>query len=258
MIPLLALEHCTIRFGGLTAVSDLDFTLHHKDLVGLIGPNGAGKTTVFNLITGVCRPTSGKLLLEGQILSGLLPHQITARGIARTFQNIRLFHSLSVYDNVRAVFHLRHHGDVRHALWRGRTFSRKESQISADVSMLLDLFNLGRFKDQPATSLSYGDQRRLEIVRALATRPKLLLLDEPAAGMNATEKMALNRLIRHIRDSFSIAILLVEHDMQLVMDVCDRLIVLDHGVKIADGIPHAIRRNPAVIAAYLGEDSTQP
>ena len=254
MTPLLKLEHCTIRFGGLTAVSDLDLTIHHGDLVGLIGPNGAGKTTVFNLITGVYKPSSGQLSMEDRPLSGLYPHQITARGVARTFQNIRLFHSMTVFDNVRAVFHLHRHGDVRHALWRGATFFRQESQITSRVNELLDLFHLGGFRDQLATSLSYGDQRRLEIVRALATQPKLLLLDEPAAGMNATEKLELNRLIRHIRDSFSIAILLVEHDMQLVMDVCDRLVVLDHGVKLAEGSPLAIRHNPAVIAAYLGQD----
>src|SRR5580658_7634248 len=177
---MLTLDKTTIKFGGLTAVSAFDLTLGRDELVGLIGPNGAGKTTVFNLITGVYQPTDGGISFDGKSLLGRKPHQITANGIARTFQNIRLFPSFSVFDNVRAAFHLRLRGDVRHALWRGRGFSAEEKEIDASVLELLEIFHLGKFRDTPATSLSYGDQRRLEIIRALATRPKLLLLDEPA------------------------------------------------------------------------------
>jgi branched-chain amino acid transport system ATP-binding protein len=254
MPALLQLDKATIRFGGLTAVSELDLQIGRQELVGLIGPNGAGKTTAFNLMSGVYQPTSGGIRFEGESIVGRKPYQITARGIARTFQNIRLFPSLSVFDNVRAVFHLHLQGDVRQALWRGRTFHQEEAAIAGQVMELLEIFQLGRFREAPAKSLSYGDQRRLEIVRALAARPKLLLLDEPAAGMNATEKVELTRLIRFIREKFSIAILLVEHDMQLVMGICERLVVLDHGLKIREGTPDQIRKCPQVIAAYLGEE----
>jgi branched-chain amino acid transport system ATP-binding protein len=250
---LLQLEKATIRFGGLTAVSELDLQIGRNELVGLIGPNGAGKTTAFNLITGVYQPTSGEISFDGQTIVGSKPYHITARGIARTFQNIRLFPSLTVFDNVRAVFHLHLRGDVRHALWRGKGYHAEEKSIASRVMELLDIFQLGKFRDEPAKSLSYGDQRRLEIVRALAAKPKLLLLDEPAAGMNATEKVELTRLIRFIREKFQISILLVEHDMKLVMDICERVAVLDYGVKIAEGAPDEIRKNPKVIAAYLGE-----
>ena len=253
MPPLLQLDKTTIRFGGLTAVSELDLQIGRNELVGLIGPNGAGKTTAFNLITGVYQPTAGGILFDGESIAGSQPYRITARGIARTFQNIRLFPSLNVFDNVRAVFHLHLRGDVRHALWRGREYHEEERAIAGRVMELLEIFQLGKFWNEPAKCLSYGDQRRLEIVRALAAQPKLLLLDEPAAGMNATEKVELARLIRFIKDKFQIAILLVEHDMQLVMEICERLVVLDYGIKIAEGTPVEVRKNSKVIAAYLGE-----
>ena len=253
---LLDVDGIGISFGGLKAVERFSIRLPRGALYGLIGPNGAGKTTVFNLLTGVYQTMSGRMMLGSQNLAGLKPHEVAAAGIARTFQNIRLFPGLDVLDNVRLAGQLRAREGLMTTLLRTRRYAHQEAEIRRKAFELLGLFGLQNRASEPADSLSYGHQRHLEIVRALATEPKVLLLDEPAAGLNSQEKLELAKSIRQIRDRFGVAILLIEHDMGLVMDICEQITVLDHGVIIAHGSPNEIQNDAKVIAAYLGSDVT--
>ena len=239
-------------FGGLKAVSDFNFHINKGELIGLIGPNGAGKTTAFNLITGVYQPTTGDIKFDGKSIVGLKPYQITQRGIARTFQNIRLFSELSVLENVKIAFHFHVKYGLLESVFRMGRYFKEEERIEEEARKLLKIFHLEDKAEELAKNLPYGAQRRLEIARALAAKPKLLLLDEPAAGMNPQETEELTEFIGKIRTQFNLTILLIEHHMDLVMDISDRIYVLDFGKLIADGTPEQIQNNQRVIDAYLG------
>lgn len=252
--PVLKAQHLGIQFGGLKAVDDFNMEIGESELVGLIGPNGAGKTTVFNMLTGVYKPTEGNIILDGKDITGQNPELISKSGIARTFQNIRLFNDMTVLDNVKVGLH----NQIRYNMWTGilrlPAYREKEHEMNREAMKLLKIFDLDKEADYKASQLPYGKQRKLEIARALATNPKLLLLDEPAAGMNPNETEELMHTIHSVRDQFGVAILLIEHDMNFVMGICEEITVLDYGRVIARGDGKAIRNNPKVIAAYLGGD----
>ncbi len=251
---LLEVDHVTMRFGGVTALDEVDFDIKEGEILGLIGPNGAGKTTCFNVMTGVYQATSGQIRFDGRPLAKMKRHKITKLGIARTFQNIRLFKSMTALENVMVGADANSKVGLLNALFRTPLHRRTESATVEEAYRLLDFVGVGvRRAEELAANLSYGDQRRLEIARAMATKPKLLCLDEPAAGFNPAEKQRLMDLIRKVRDE-GYTVLLIEHDMRLVMGVTDRIVVLEFGRKIAEGSPAEIRDNPAVIAAYLGVD----
>ena len=254
MSTLLDVKNLGISFGGLRAVNDFDLKIQKEELYGLIGPNGAGKTTVFNLLTGVYKPDSGKVLLDGKDLTGKKNIEISKAGIARTFQNIRLFKELTVLDNVKVGLHNHHHYSTIEGILRLPNYRKVEKEMNEKAMELLKVFDLEKFASYKAANLPYGQQRKLEIARAMALKPKLLLLDEPAAGMNPEEVFALNDLITGIHRDFELTIIVIEHHMDLVMEICPHIVCMNFGAKIAEGGPEEIQRQPEVLKAYLGDE----
>ena len=254
-MEILHIDNITIQFGGLTAVKNFELKLQPGELVGLIGPNGAGKTTIFNMITGIYIPSVNKIYFQSTDITGMKPDRIAKLGIARTFQNVRLMENLTVIDNVMIGFHLHLQSSLTSAIFRFPGYVQEEEGIYQKSTELLEKVDLERCKLEKAGSLPYGQQRKLEIVRALATQPKLLLLDEPAAGMNPQETKELMGFIQKIRDDFNLTIILIEHDMKVVMGICERILVLNYGLTIAEGNPKEIQHNPEVIKAYLGVEA---
>nr|WP_320011278.1 ABC transporter ATP-binding protein [uncultured Desulfobulbus sp.] len=254
-VPVLEINGLTQRFGGLMAISDFNVSLDQRELVGLIGPNGAGKTTIFNLVSGFYQPSEGKIFIDGKPTAGLKPHKVTALGVARTFQNIRLWNEMSVLDNIRVAQHGKLGYGFFHAIARSRTYQAREAEIVQEAHALLEVFQLDQYADELPRNLPYGLQRKVEIVRALSEKPKLLLLDEPAAGLNSIDVQELIRLVRWIHETFDVTIWMIEHHMDVMMELCQRIKVIDFGQTIAEGTPEEVRNHPAVITAYLGNET---
>lgn len=253
--PVLEIRGLTQRFGGLKAVSDFNITLGQNKMAGLIGPNGAGKTTVFNLVSGFYQPSEGEILINGQPTAGLKPHKVTSLGVARTFQNIRLWNQMTVLDNIRVAQHGKLDYGFFKAVMRTKSYYECEERIEKEAMELLEVFQLDTYADELPTNLPYGLQRKLEIVRALSEKPKLLLLDEPAAGLNSVDIQELIRLVRWIHETFDVTVWMIEHHMDVMMELCDDIKVIDFGETIAEGTAEHVRNHPAVISAYLGDDN---